>query len=47
MSDQQLCVWDVTLDADAMSARGPGGTDGTSTGNKWFVSGEPMIAHIN
>eukprot|EP01043_Picozoa_sp_COSAG02_P133653 COSAG02_NODE_71709_length_190_cov_18.461538_1_plen_31_part_10 len=30
-----------------MSARGPGGTDGTSTGNKWFVSGEPMIAHIN
>eukprot|EP01043_Picozoa_sp_COSAG02_P133775 COSAG02_NODE_71849_length_189_cov_34.744444_1_plen_58_part_01 len=28
------------LSSDAMSARGPGGTDGTSTGNKWFVSGE-------
>jgi len=35
------------LSSDVMSARGPGGTDGSSTGNKWFVSGEPMIAHIN
>jgi len=35
------------LASDTFAARGIGGIDGTSTGNKWFVSGEPMSTHTD